>query len=83
LIGVLAAKTWNPADADGLLMGGTSFFAKQCVAATLSGAWAFGFTYGVLWLINLVTPGLKVDANVEETGLDAELHGEEAYSAHL
>jgi ammonium transporter, Amt family len=82
LLGVLATKAWNPNGADGLLNGDPGFFVKQVVAVTLSAAWAFLFTYGVLWAIDKVTP-VKVAASVEESGLDAELHGEEAYSEHL
>ena len=41
-------------------------------------SWAFGFTYAMLWLINLVTR-VKVDERAEERGLDSALHGEEAY----
>jgi Amt family ammonium transporter len=78
LLGVFAAKAWNPAGADGLLNGNARFFFTQVVAVALAGAWAFVFTYGVLWAIDLVTP-VKVDAKVEEAGLDTELHGEEAY----
>jgi Amt family ammonium transporter len=82
LLGVFATKAWNPVGADGLLMGGADFFAKECVAAALSGVWAFGFTYGVLWLIDRMT-AVKVAASVEEAGLDTQLHGEEAYSEHF
>ncbi len=78
LLGVFASKAWNPAGADGLLLGGTSFFIKQVTAAALCSAWAFTFTYAMLWLINLVTR-TKVDPAAEERGLDVELHGEEAY----
>ncbi|MFD2270516.1 hypothetical protein ACFS07_03610 [Undibacterium arcticum] len=79
LLGVFASKAWNPAGVDGLLLGGSEFFVKQCVAVCISGIWAFAFTWGMLWLINRVTP-VKVDAEAaEERGLDAELHGEEAY----
>jgi ammonium transporter, Amt family len=46
----------------------------------LARAWAFVFASGVLWAIDPVTP-VKVDARVEEAGLDTELHGEEAYPA--
>jgi Amt family ammonium transporter len=80
LLGVFAAKAWNPAGADGLLNRNARFFINQVVAVALAGAWAFVFTYGVLWAIDLVTP-VKVDAKVEEAGLDTELHGEEAYPA--
>jgi Amt family ammonium transporter len=40
--------------------------------------WAFGFTFGVLWLIDRVTP-VHVAEGAEELGLDAALHHEEAY----
>jgi len=78
LLGVFASKAWNPNGADGLLLGGGAFFVKQCVAVLVSGVWAFVFTWGMLWLINRVTP-VKVDAAAEQQGLDAELHGEAAY----
>ncbi|WP_199181070.1 ammonium transporter [Chromobacterium alticapitis] len=78
LLGVFATKGWNAAGADGLLYGNADFLFKQVVAAVVSGAWAFGFTYGMLWLIDRVTP-VKVGAAVEQAGLDVSLHGEEAY----
>ncbi|WP_199730982.1 ammonium transporter [Aquitalea sp. FJL05] len=82
LLGVFASKAWNPAGADGLLMGNPDFLWKQVVAAVVSGLWAFGFTYGMLWLINKMTPVL-IDEHTQETGLDQTLHGEEAYSGSL
>jgi Amt family ammonium transporter len=82
LLGVFATKAWNPNGADGLLSGDGAFFIKQVVAAAVAGAWAFAFTYGVLWAIDRVTP-VHVAASVEEGGLDAHLHGEEAYAAQL
>jgi Amt family ammonium transporter len=78
LLGVFGAKAWNAAGSDGLLLGNASFFVKQVVAATVCSVWAFVFTYGMLWLISLVTQ-TKVDAQAQELGLDAALHGEEAY----
>ncbi len=78
LLGIFASKAWNPSGADGLLFGGTAFFFKQLVAVLLASGWAFAFTFGMLWLINFVTP-TKVDREAEERGLDAALHGEEAY----
>jgi Amt family ammonium transporter len=44
--------------------------------------WAFGFTYGMLWLIDQVTP-VSVGEEVETVGLDSGLHGEEAYVGAL
>jgi Amt family ammonium transporter len=77
-LGVFASKGWNPAGADGLLQGGAGFFVKQCCAVAISSVWAFGFTYGMLWAIDKVTP-VRVDPAHEQEGLDAGLHGEEAY----
>ena len=81
MLGVFASKAWNANGADGALQGNWSFLMVQLVAVVISGAWAFGFTYGMLWLINLVTP-VRVDAAMEEQ-MDAELHGEEAYLQQL
>ena len=78
LLGVFASTAWNPNGANGLLHGGTAFFAKQVVAAVVCSAWAFCFTYAMLWAINLITP-VKVVPEGEEQGLDLVLHGEEAY----
>lgn len=79
LLGIFASKAWNPAGADGLINGGIAFFFKRCVAVVISGAWAFFFTYGMLWLINKVTP-IHVPVEMERHGLDSGLHGESAYS---
>ncbi len=78
LLGVFASTTFNPAGVDGLLLGNSSFFFKQLVAVLVSSVWAFGFTYGMLWLINKITP-VKVEEGSEEMGLDQSLHGEQAY----
>ena len=58
---------------------------RQCLlllqaigGGSVTGLWAFAFTYGMLWLINLVTVAC-VDAKAHELGLDVALHGEEAY----
>ena len=44
----------------------------------MSSIWAFGFTYGMLWLIDRVTR-VHVAPGEEELGLDQALHHEEAY----
>ena len=77
-LGVFATTSFNPAGTDGLIAGNGAFFWKQLVAVALSSVWAFGFTYGMLWLIDRVTP-VKVVQAAEESGLDAALHGETAY----
>jgi Amt family ammonium transporter len=80
LLGVFASVAFNPHGTDGLIAGNFVFFAKQLGAVTFSSVWAFGFTYGMLWLIDKITP-VKVDLQAEKTGLDATLHGETAYLA--
>ena len=78
LLGVFATVAFNPAGTDGLIAGNSSFLVKQVVAVLLSSAWAFGFTYGMLWLIDRFTRVRVTDAD-EEKGLDESLHGETAY----
>ena len=78
LTGVFATKLWNPAGADGLLFGGMNFFLIQTLSVVITAVYAFGFSYGALWLINKFTP-VKATLEDEENGLDAALHGEIAY----
>jgi ammonium transporter, Amt family len=78
LLGVFATTAFNPAGTNGLLSGNFDFFVKQVAAVVLGSIWAFGFTYGMLWLIDRFTP-VRVTEAAEEGGLDAALHGEVAY----
>jgi ammonium transporter, Amt family len=82
MLGMFADKAFNPdLKVSGLLSGdqnGPKFFLVQCAAVLISSVWAFIFTYGMLCLINVVTP-VKVTKETEELGLDAGLHGETAY----
>ena len=78
MCGVFATTVFNPAGVDGLLRGNSHFFLVECVAVLLSSVWAFVFTYGMLWLIDRITP-VKVDEAGESAGLDMALHGESAY----
>ena len=80
LLGVFASKAWNPAGADGLLAGNPSFFIAEVGAVILASVWAFVFTYAMLWLIDRVVK-VRVSSETEESGLDAGLHGEEAYGS--
>lgn len=78
LLGVFASKSVNAAGADGLLFGSSSFLLKQIVAVVGASAYAFGFTYLMLIIINLITP-VRVSESEELQGLDNSLHGEKAY----
>src|SRR5204863_7516439 len=50
LLGVFAASEFNPNGANGLLAGNATLLMKEIVAVVVSSAWAFDFTYGMLWL---------------------------------
>ena len=78
LLGVFAEKAYNPAGADGLMLGNTHFFFLQLGATIFSSLWAFVFTLGMLWVIDKITP-VKVTTETEMMGLDTGLHGEHAY----
>ncbi|MEI8281621.1 MAG: ammonium transporter, partial [Armatimonadota bacterium] len=68
----------NPAGTNGLIAGNSGFFFKQIFAVVFSSIWAFGLTYGMLWLINKITP-VRVSES-DEAVLDESLHGEIAYT---
>ena len=78
LLGIFATTAFNPAGTEGLLRGNSHFFLVQLGAVAISSAWAFLFTYVMLWLIDRITP-VKVDEAGETAGLDQALHGEIAY----
>jgi Amt family ammonium transporter len=82
MLGFFASQAINPNGPNGLLFGDAAFLGKQLVAVVISSVWAFGFTYGMLWLINKVTP-VKVSEEQERDGLDTALHGEKAYDDDL
>ena len=56
LLGVFASTAINPAGGDGLMHGNAPFFVKQVVAVLGCSAYAFVFTYVMLWLIDRITP---------------------------
>jgi ammonium transporter, Amt family len=76
--GIFATTVWNAGGAEGLLRGGARFFALQTASVLITMLYAFLFSYAALWLINKVT-AVKVTEEEEELGLDASIHGEEAY----
>ena len=78
MLGVLASTEINPAGADGLITGSSDFFMAEVGGLALACAWAFIFTYGMLYAIDQVTP-VRVDEG-DETGMDVTLHGESAYT---
>jgi Amt family ammonium transporter len=77
MLGILGSTAINAAGADGLLFGGTRFFAIEVAAVIGSSIYAFVFTWGMLWIIDRITPVKTTEA--EEGTLDWSLHGETAY----
>jgi Amt family ammonium transporter len=78
-LGLLAKKAVNPSGSDGFLVGGDPvFFLKETVAVLGASAYAFVFSYVMLWVIDKVIP-VRATEEQEGAGLDAALHGEKAY----
>jgi len=78
LLGVFADSAVNTSGVNGLLLGNTNFFLVQLGVTIGASAYAFLFTYGMLKVINMITP-VRVDQEEQAQGLDKVLHGEEAY----
>ncbi|MDR0927700.1 MAG: ammonium transporter [Ignavibacteria bacterium] len=78
LLGVFASKHVNPGGADGLWFGDSTFFFKEVISVAVAAAYAFIFTYFMLWVINKITP-VRVSEKQELAGLDSAIHGEIAY----
>jgi Amt family ammonium transporter len=77
-LGVFATVAVNKNGADGALLGNFTFLGKQTAAVLGASVWAFAFTYGMLFVINKITP-VKVSEAEEAAGLDTALHSEQAY----
>ena len=77
-LGVFATTAVNSAGADGLLLGGTSFFLTETLVVLAVAAYAFIFSYLALKLINVFMK-VKVTEEEELEGLDMALQGEVAY----
>ena len=79
MLGILGTTAINPDGTNGLIHGGGRFFGIELMAVLISSVYAFGFTYVMLWVINLFTR-VRLTEEEEEKGLDLSLHGEEAYT---
>ena len=77
LLGIFASRAVNPNGGIGLVHGASSFFGKQVAAGLGCSLYAFAFTYGMLRLIDFVTPVRVTES--EEGALDELMHGESAY----
>lgn len=77
-LGLFSTLAVNSSGANGLFYGNPHFFLAELVAVSIAVIYAFLFTYGVLWLINKLTP-VRVSPEEEEKGLDENEFGEKAY----
>jgi Amt family ammonium transporter len=77
LLGLFASKTINHNGADGLILGGGTFFLKELLAVVMACLYASILTYIMLIIINLLIK-VKVSAQDEQMDLDVALHGEKA-----
>jgi len=75
MLGVLASESIG--GQNGLYHGNSDFFLVQLAGLALACVWAFAFTYGMLMMIDKVTP-VRVSEETE-AALDVALHGEAAY----
>jgi ammonium transporter, Amt family len=78
MLGICATTVVNPSGANGLLLGNPSFFLKETLTVIGCSLYAFLFSYVALFIINKITP-VRVTEAEEKEGLDASMHGEEAY----
>ena len=76
MLGVLASESIG--GQNGLYHGNQDFFLVQLAGLALACVWAFAFTYGMLMMIDKVTP-VRVSEEAE-AALDVTLHGESAYT---
>jgi Amt family ammonium transporter len=77
--GLFATTAVNPAGFDGLFYGNPGQLLTQLIAVVVSGGYAAIVTYVLLKVINAVV-SIRVTPEEEARGLDASLHGENAYS---
>lgn len=77
LTGVFAHQSINPGNAtgNGLFFGETKLFFTQVVAMVITSAFAFGGTFVLLKITDLIAP-LRVNADEEILGLDFSQHSE-------
>src|SRR3954452_7286329 len=77
-IGFFAQQSWNGVS-DGLLYGDAGQLGWQALAALSAPLYAFGMTYALLKVLDLVMP-LRATEREEAMGMDVTQHGEEAYA---
>jgi Amt family ammonium transporter len=80
LIGFLGTDAWNSLAGKGLFYGGNaSLLGKQALAVICTVAYSFVVTFILAKILEKVFGGLRVSDDVEDEGLDINLHAESAY----
>ena len=79
LLGVFASRSINASGANGLIYGNFAFFGKQVAVSLIAAAYAFVFTYAMLYIIKKFVR-VRVSEKEEEVGLDQSICEEVAYS---
>jgi Amt family ammonium transporter len=78
-LGIFASLKVNPAGADGLLAGNPAFLLTQLFGIAVVGLYAFIVSWGLLKLVNAVSPQ-RLSLDAERVGLDLSEHSETAYN---
>jgi ammonium transporter, Amt family len=76
-LGLFATTAVNAGGANGLIYGNSNFFIIEVIAVVIASAYAFIFTYVMLFIIDRFTPVRLTEK--EEESVDEALHGESAY----
>jgi ammonium transporter, Amt family len=79
LLGVFGAKAWNGAGQDGLIFGQSALLIANVKGLVVACAYSMIVTFIILKILQ-ATIGLRVSEEVEEEGLDTNLHGERGYT---
>ncbi len=77
--GALATGLFATVNGAGLIAGEPKQFMVQIIATVATIVYAFGMTYGLVWILDKVM-GLRVTDDEELQGLDQAHHGEKGYN---
>ncbi|HMG27682.1 MAG TPA: ammonium transporter [Acidimicrobiia bacterium] len=82
LLGFFADAAINPAGADGVFQGGGfGLFGEQVLAVVATMMWSFVVTFAIVFVLSKVlSGGIRVSEEDEETGLDLSQHSETGYA---
>jgi Amt family ammonium transporter len=81
LLGLFADRAVNAAGRDGVFLGGGwGLFGEQALAVAATLVYSFVVTFVIVYVLDKVWPsGIRVAADVEDSGLDVAEHSEVGY----